>query len=303
MQANVVIVGGGHAGGMTAIFLRQINYSGSIIVIGEEEFLPYQRPSLSKGFLSAEIEEKRLYLKSDNFYKKNNISMICNTHVKDILKDQKKIILDDGKVINFDNLVLCTGSIVKKIDYPELESNILYLRDIKDSLKIRDIIKNNKKIAIIGAGYIGLEIASIIRKNKINTTIIELENRLMKRVASKELASYFEARHRDEGVQFKLQTSIGSMYKKGQKINIECSDNSIISSDIVIAGIGVLPNVTLAVNMGLKCNNGIVVDEFCQTSHKNIFAAGDCTNHHNHIFKKNAPAAPKFSENHYNISL
>ena len=102
--------------------------------------------------------------------------MICNTHVKDILKDQKKIILDDGKVINFDNLVLCTGSIVKKIDYPELESNILYLRDIKDSLKIRDIIKNNKKIAIIGAGYIGLEIASIIRKNKINTTIIELEN-------------------------------------------------------------------------------------------------------------------------------
>ena len=159
MKNDVVIVGGGHAGGMTAISLRKQNYPGSITLIGEENFLPYQRPALSKRFLAGDVEEKRLYLKSENYFDKNNIHIIRNRKVIAIDRSNKTVLLENQKQLGYEKLIIATGSIVKKLKTSS-RTNLYYLRTIKDSLKIREELKSKNKITIIGAGYIGLEIAS-----------------------------------------------------------------------------------------------------------------------------------------------
>ena len=167
MKNDAVIIGAGHAGGMTAISLRQRQYQGSITLIGEENSLPYQRPALSKGFLAGEIEEKRLYLKSQDYFDKNNIRIIRNCKVVAIDRNNKTIVLENQKQLGYEKLVIATGSIVNKLKTSSRESDLYYLRTIRDSLKIREKLRSKSKITIIGAGYIGLEIASIATKKNL----------------------------------------------------------------------------------------------------------------------------------------
>ena len=166
MKNGVVIVGAGHAGGMTAISLRQQKYRGSITLIGAEDFLPYQRPALSKGFLAGEIAEKRLYLKSRDYFDKNNINIIHNREVVAIDRDNKTVALKDQKQIGYEQLVIATGSVLNQLKTTSGATDLYYLRTIGDSLKIREKLRTRNKIAIIGAGYIGLEIASICNQKK-----------------------------------------------------------------------------------------------------------------------------------------
>jgi len=286
MKNDAVIIGAGHAGGMTAISLRQRQYQGSITLIGEENFLPYQRPALSKGFLAGEIEEKRLYLKSQDYFDKNNIHIIRNCKVVAIDRNNKTILLENQKQLGYEKLVIATGSIVNKLKTSSKETDLYYLRTIRDSLKIREKLRSKNKITIIGAGYIGLEIASIATKKNLEVSVLELENRVMGRVVSAEVSDFFQKKHQSEGVEFKFNTSITDIEDRGKQKRIICSDGSFLNTDVVIIGVGIKPNIELAKSSGLTCDNGILVDANGQTSDPHIFAVGDCSNHPNNIFKQ-----------------
>jgi 3-phenylpropionate/trans-cinnamate dioxygenase ferredoxin reductase subunit len=286
IKNDVVIIGAGHAGGMTAISLRQQRYQGSITLIGEENFLPYQRPALSKGFLAGETEEKRLYLKSQDYFDKNNIHIIRNCKVVAIDRNNKTILLENQKQLGYEKLIIATGSIVNKLKTSSEETDFCYLRTINDSLKIREKLRNRNKITIIGAGYIGLEIASIAIKKNLEVSVLELEQRVMGRVVAKEVSDFFRKKHQSEGVEFKFNTAITDIEDQSKQKRIICSDGSFLDTDVVIIGVGIKPNIELAKNSGLKCDNGILVDDNGQTSDPHIFAVGDCSNHPNDIFKQ-----------------
>ena len=286
MKNDAVIIGAGHAGGMTAISLRQRQYQGSITLIGEENSLPYQRPALSKGFLAGEIEEKRLYLKSQDYFDKNNIRIIRSCKVVAIDRNNKTILLENQKQLGYEKLVIATGSIVNKLKTSSKETDLYYLRTIRDSLKIREKLRSKNKITIIGAGYIGLEIASIAAKKNLEVSVLELENRVMGRVVSAEVSDFFQKKHQSEGVEFKFNTSITDIEDRGKQKRIICSDGSFLNTDVVVIGIGIKPNIELAKSSGLTCDNGILVDANGQTSDRHIFAVGDCSNHPNNIFKQ-----------------
>ena len=286
MKNDAVIIGAGHAGGMTAISLRQRQYQGSITLIGEENYLPYQRPALSKGFLAGEIEEKRLYLKSQDYFDKNNIRIIRNCKVVAIDRNNKTIVLENQKQLGYEKLVIATGSIVNKLKTSSRETDLYYLRTIRDSLKIREKLRSKNKITIIGAGYIGLEIASIATKKNLEVSVLELENRVMGRVVSAEVSDFFQKKHQSEGVEFTFNTSITDIEDRGKQKRIICSDGSFLNTDVVIIGVGIKPNIELAKSSGLTCDNGILVDANGQTSDPHIFAVGDCSNHPNNIFKQ-----------------
>ena len=286
MKNDAVIIGAGHAGGMTAISLRQRQYQGSITLIGEENFLPYQRPALSKGFLAGEIEEKRLYLKSQDYFDKNNIRIIRNCKVVAIDRNNKTVLLENQKQLGYEKLVIATGSIVNKLKTSSKETDLYYLRTIRDSLKIREKLRSKNKITIIGAGYIGLEIASIATKKNLEVSVLELENRVMGRVVSAEVSDFFQKKHQSEGVEFKFNTSITDIEDRGKQKRIICSDGSFFNTDVVVIGVGIKPNIELAKSSGLECDNGIIVDEIGRTSDHHIFAVGDCSNHPNNIFKQ-----------------
>ena len=237
MKNDAVIIGAGHAGGMTAISLRQRQYQGSITLIGEENYLPYQRPALSKGFLAGEIEEKRLYLKSQDYFDKNNIRIIRNCKVVAIDRNNKTILLENQKQLSYEKLVIATGSIVNKLKTSSKETDLYYLRTIRDSLKIREKLRSKNKITVIGAGYIGLEIASIATKKNLEVSVLELENRVMGRVVSAEVSDFFQKKHQSEGVEFKFNTSITDIEDRGKQKRIICSDGSFLDTDVVVIGI------------------------------------------------------------------
>ena len=286
MSNDVVIIGAGHAGGMTAILLRQQDYHGLITLIGEEAYLPYQRPPLSKGFLAGEIEQERLYLKKQSYFEKNNIHVIKDKKVLNIDRDNKNVFLNNRKQIEYGKLVMTTGSVPNKINTSCRETNLYYLRTITDALKIQQALKNKNKITIIGAGYIGLEIASIAARKNINITIIEMEDRVMSRVICPVVSDFFQKKHETEGVKFKFNVSVVDIEDNHNQKKIKCSDGTVIDTDAVIIGVGIKPNVELAINSGLVCEDGISVDENGQTSDESIFAAGDCTSHPNNIYQK-----------------
>ena len=286
MKNDVIIIGAGHSGGIMAIALRQSRFQGSITLIGEENFLPYQRPALSKGFLTGDIKEKRLYLKSQDYFDKNNIDVIRKCKVLSIDRNNKTILLENQKQLGYEKLIIATGSIVKKLKTNSGETGLHYLRTINDSLKIRQKLKNKNKITIIGAGYIGLEIASIAIKKNLEVNVLELENRVMGRVVSPEVSDFFQKKHQSEGVKFKFNTSITDIKDHGKQKKIICNDGSVLNTDFVVVGVGIKPNTELAKNSGLSCDNGILVNDYGQTSDRHIFAVGDCSNHPNNIFKQ-----------------
>jgi len=286
VRKRTIIIGAGHAGGMTASFLRKKKYNGEVILIGQENNYPYQRPPLSKDFLTKPIEDKNLYLKSSEYYKRNSIDVLKGVEVTEIDRENKILKLDNGKNLNFEKVVLATGSCVTKINTECNSSNINYLRNIEDAIQLKDKLSNKKSIVIIGAGYIGLEVASSAIKLKLDTTIVEMEDRVMKRSVSNDVSSFFQDEHRKRGVEFLFNRSVVNIKDYKGKKEIICSDEKIIHSDFVVAGIGVKPNIKLAEDIGLDCNNGILVDENGCTSDPYFYAVGDVANYFNNLYKK-----------------
>lgn len=285
MKNDVVIIGSGHAGGMLAYFLRQKKFLGSITIIGDEKYLPYERPELSKQFLEDSLEKEKLFLKTETFYKKQKIRIIRNSMVKDIDRDKKRVSIGGNNYIEYGFLVFATGANLKKI-FKDSKIEIDYLKNIDHADRLKVQIKNKTSICIIGGGYIGLEVASIARKKNMVTTIIEAENRLMKRVSTPPISEFFSQKHKENKVTIKLDTQVDKISPSKSTKLINCSDESIVEADVILAAVGVTPNAVLAEKIGLKCSDGILVDEHCLTSDKNILAIGDCSSHFNSIYAR-----------------
>ncbi len=285
---NLLIIGAGQSAIQCISTLKKEGYSGSITLVGEEEHLPYQRPPLSKGFLEDSIGKERLYFKKLEFFTENKVQLYLGLSAEKLEIDNQKVYLSDNSELEFDKLVFTTGSRVRCLDFPGSEhKSIFYLRDLDDAEAIKNDLETSDNIVIIGAGYIGLEAAAIAaKKNKI-VTIIEMADRVMNRTVDPQISEYYLNLHQSYGVKFHFNTSLETINKVSDSLEVVCSDGSEVKADSVLIGAGVVPNIELAEEAGIYCDNGIVVDEFGQTNFKNIYACGDCTNHPNKILNKN----------------
>ena len=285
---NLLIIGAGQSAIQCISTLKKEGYSGSITLVGEEEHLPYQRPPLSKGFLEDSISKERLYFKKLEFFTENKVQLYLGLSAEKLEIDNQKVYLSDNSELGFDKLVFATGSRVRYLDFPGRElKSIFYLRDLDDAEAIKKDLEASENLVIIGAGYIGLEVAAIAaKKNKI-VTIIEMADRAMNRTVDPQISEYYLKLHKSYGVKFHFNTSLETINKVSDSLEVVCSDGTKVKADSVLIGAGVVPNTELAEEAGIYCDNGIIVDEFGQTNFKNIYACGDCTNHPNKILNKN----------------
>ena len=279
---ELVVVGAGQAGIQCIASLRKEGYSGSITLIGEENHLPYQRPPLSKGFLSGATASDRLYLKKLEFFQENSIQLDLGVKATKIDRENCLVHLSDNKTIGYDKLVLATGSRVRKLNFPGSNlDGINYLRGIDDATLLKDGLLKSKNLVIVGAGYIGLEVAAVATEFDINITVIEMADRVMNRTVDPIISQYYEKLHINNGIKFILNESLEKVDGNNTVEHVICSGGSSIQADILVIGAGVIPNVELAEGSGLSCENGISVDQYGLTEDMKVFACGDCTNHPN----------------------
>lgn len=291
---HVVIVGGGQAGGGAAQALREYGFEGAITLIADEAYPPYERPPLSKDVLLGKSDYKTTYLNTEAWYAKRDISLKLNTRITKIDRKNKVVITDKGKSIDYDKLLLATGGRVRRLQLPGSDSQGLhYLRGIDDLLALREELESAKRLVAIGGGFISLEIAAIARTLGVEVTLLEKMPSILDRVLEKDVAERIEVFHREKGVEFRTnvdieafvteaETSNGSSAKKVTAVKLV--DGELIPADVVVIGIGIIPNTELAEDAGLEVNNGIIVNEFCETGDTAIYACGDITNHFNPIF-------------------
>ncbi|MEC8060278.1 MAG: FAD-dependent oxidoreductase [Pseudomonadota bacterium] len=285
-MAGMVIIGAGHAAGQAAASLRQEKYEGPITIIGDESHLPYQRPPLSKAYLSGSQEVERVYLRAEKFYQEKDISLRLSTHAEKINRDSKTVELQGGETVDYDKLLICTGSRPRKLSIPGSDlDGIHYLRTIDDVDGIRASMQEGANLVIVGGGYIGLEVAAVGKELGLNVHVLEMEDRILQRVTTPTMSEYYDTLHRGRGVNIHTNTGVTGFSGDGKVEKVLCGDAEF-AADLVIVGIGIVPNIELAEAAGLACDNGIVVDDHCQTSDPDIYAAGDCTNHPNPLLDR-----------------
>jgi len=285
---QVVVVGAGHGAGQAVATLKQKKYSGRIVLIGDEAWLPYQRPPLSKKFLAGELPAERLYVKPEKFYDDPGIEVRLKTRVTAIDPDAHTLSASDGSTVNYSQLVLATGSRARLLSAPGSDlAGIHYLRGIDDVNAIRRELEQASQTVIVGAGYIGLEVAAVACQLGQEVTVLEMADRVMSRVVSPELSSFYAQEHRNAGVRLMLGEGLdGFDGENGRVTSVTTSTGVRLPADLVIVGIGILPNTELAEAAGLAVDNGIVVDEHCRSSNPDIFAIGDCTSHPSRIYER-----------------
>jgi len=285
-MAGMVIIGAGHAAGQAAASLRQEKYTGPITIIGDEAHVPYQRPPLSKAYLSGAQEVDRVYLRPEKFYREKDIDLKLSTRATAINADAKTVELEDGAKIEYDKLLISTGSRPRMLSIPGSDlGGIHYLRTIDDVDGIRAEMREGANLVIVGGGYIGLEVAAVGVEQGLNVHVLEMEDRILQRVTTPTMSDYYNELHKGRGVNIHTQTAVTGFSGNGKVQKVMCGDSEF-DADMVIVGIGIVPNTELAEAAGLTCDNGIVVDDHCQTSNPDIYAAGDCTNHPNALLDR-----------------
>ena len=286
MTEKVVIAGAGHAAGQLVASLKQQKFAGQIVLVGDEPYLPYQRPPLSKKFLSGDMPAERLYLRPKSFYDDPQIELRLETLITEIDRDRKTLKTDSGDIA-YDTLILALGSRVRRLTVEGADlDGVHYLRSIADVDGIHAELQHKKNAVIVGAGYIGLEVAAVIRQLGLEVTVVEMADRVMSRVVSPEISDFYQIEHTTQGVKLRLSTGITAFRGDGRVSAVETTDGELIPADFVVVGIGIIPNVELASDAGLTVEDGIVVNDQCQTSDPSIYAVGDCTAHPNSIYDR-----------------
>ena len=282
MNDVTVIVGAGQAGGDLASALRQQGYGGRIVLIGDEPAVPYRRPPLSKAFLSGDIGEEALYLKPREAYDRHRIELLTGRRVTAIDRAAHELTLDDGSHMHYGKLVLATGGRARRLDLPNAEKpNIHYVRTIGDVQRLRAQFTPGQRLVIIGGGYVGLEIAAVSIKCGLKVSLVEAMPRLLARVTGPELSAYYHGVHSRRGVEIRLGAGVSGIEGEGRAEAVLLQNGERLPADVIVVGIGLIPNTELAQQAGLAVDNGILVDLYSQTSDPDIYAAGDCTNHDN----------------------
>ena len=287
MSKNFIIAGASHAASMLALTLRQQGWQGRIIVIGAEASIPYHRPPLSKDYLAGEKTLDEILIRPAKVYEKSEVEFILDTSVESINRDNRTVQLSNNETLPYDKLALTIGSKVRKVNLPGVElDGVFYLRDLKDVERISAYINSGANAVIVGGGYIGLETAAVLNKKGMNVTVLEMMERVLQRVTAPVVSAFYTRVHEEEGVSIRCGVGVSGFRGNGRVAKVLCSDGSEFAADLVIIGVGILPNTALAEAAGLEVDNGIVVNDRAQTSDPDIFAAGDCTNHHNPIYDR-----------------
>lgn len=281
MTERIVIVGAGHAGGVAAMTLREQGYGGAIVIVGEEGCAPYQRPPLSKNFLTGEMSAEQLLLKPEKFYAERAVEARFGVRVEAIERAAMRVRLHDGETLAYSKLLLATGSRPRRLSVPGADlAGVHYLRTLADAAAIRADMARGRRAVVIGAGYIGLEAAAAAARAGMRVVVLEAAERILGRVSGRAVAEFFAATHRAQGVEVRCGVRIEAL-EGSARVAAVVGNEGPVEADLVIVGIGIEPNVELAADAGLVCDNGIVVDEFTRTGDPNIHAAGDCSNHPN----------------------
>jgi len=270
----VVIVGAGHAGDAAAAHLRQYGFAGKVVLLGDEGFVPYHRPPLSKAWLKGEADEAALALRAADFYARQHVDLRLGVVVQAIEREARHVRLADGKNVNYTHLILALGARPRTLPLPGHDlPHVHALRTRADADALRGVLRPGARLVVIGGGYIGLEIAASARALGVEATVLEREARLLARVASVELASFLHALHAARGVRVVLEAGVDAIEAGAVRL----ADGTSPDADVVLVGVGAVPNTELAEAAGLACENGIVVDEVGRTSDPHVFAIGDCT--------------------------
>jgi 3-phenylpropionate/trans-cinnamate dioxygenase ferredoxin reductase subunit len=284
MQQTFAIVGAGQAAAQAVDSLRREGFEGRLVVVGDEQHLPYQRPPLSKKFLSGEMPLERLLVRPVAFYEGARAELKLGVHAEGLNVQRRELRLSDGDTLGYDRLLLATGTTPRKVTVHGNElAGVHYLRTIADVDRIRAELATAQRVVVVGAGYIGLEVAATCRKLGLEVDVLEMADRPMNRVVAPEISAFFAAEHEREGVRIHTQTLVsGFEARLDDRSRVGCVhtlDGRSFPADVVIVGIGVVPVTGLAAAAGLAVENGIAVDEYCRTSDAHVYAAGDCTNH------------------------
>ncbi|PIW30008.1 MAG: hypothetical protein COW29_05255 [Rhodobacterales bacterium CG15_BIG_FIL_POST_REV_8_21_14_020_59_13] len=280
MSDQIVIIGAGQAGIQLADSLRREGHEGPITLIGAENEAPYQRPPLSKAFLLDQFEESRLPLRPDAFYEQRDIKTRFGVTVTAMDRAHKTLTLDTNETRPYDKLALCLGANVFIPPIPGADlPHVMALRTLSDSKRLKDALFQAQNVAVIGGGFIGLEVAASVRKMGKTVTIIEALDRVMKRAVSEPVSQFFEALHHEHGSTLLLETLTEEITPGGVRLK----NGGMIEADLVVMGTGVAPCQELAMASGLHCENGILVDEYTRTSDPDIVAIGDCSAHPNYL--------------------
>ena len=309
MKTSVVIIGASHAAAQASVSLRQGGYDGPISVIGDELDLPYHRPPLSKDFLSGNKSLDDILIRPSSVYESANIEMKLGTRVEAIDRATKTVTTDARETLSYEKLVLTTGARIRHLPVPgEDLASVYYLRDTQDVRAIKAEVKAGRKAVIVGGGYIGLETAASLKKQGMDVTVLEAMPRILQRVTAPIMSEFYKRIHSEEGVNILEGVMASAIEKTENGLRVQTSCEQSFDADIVIIGIGVIPNIELAEAAGLKTSNGIEVNEFCQSSDPDIYAAGDVTWHYNPIYDRhirlesvpNATEQGKVVANHIN---
>lgn len=280
MAEQFVIVGAGQAAAQAVQTLRQSGFAGAITLVGDEPYLPYQRPPLSKKFLAGELTRERLLLRPPAFYTEKGVELIVDCRAAELDASARAVRLTNGRTLRYDRLLLATGSRARKLGIPGADlPGLLYLRTIADVDAINAALTPGARVVLIGAGYIGLEVAAVLVQRGFAVTVLEAAERVMARVVSAPVAEYYAQRHTAAGVALHLRAAVSGLGGRDRVTHVEAADGRRFPCDVAIVGIGVEPVVELAAKAGLPCADGIVVDEHAQTEDPNVFGAGDCTSH------------------------
>lgn len=287
MSGTVVIVGAGQAGAWVAITLRSLDPARRIVLIGDEAHPPYERPPLSKGILSGKANLESAFIKPRDFYAASNIELMLSRSVDRIDRDGARIVFEDGETLDYGVLVLATGARARPLPVPGADlPQVHTLRTAADVERIRPCLAPGKRVVAIGAGFIGLEFAAVAIDAGCTVTVLDAAPHPMGRVVDPAVAGAIAEGHRGRGVEFRLSASISGLAAVGDHVEITLKDEPAIPADLVIVGIGSIPNVELGREAGLACDDGILVDAYGRTNDPAIFAVGDVTRHFNPLLDR-----------------
>ena len=283
MYERIVIVGAGQAAVQAVDTLRRRGFAGKLTLIGAEPWPPYQRPPLSKKYLAGALERERLLIRPAAFFAEHAVTTHFGARVTDIAPRERHVRLEDGVVVPFDALMLGTGAHPRRLPVPGADlEGVHYLRTIADADRIRADCGGGGRLLIVGGGYIGLEVAATARELGMEVTVLEMAERLMSRVTCPEVSAFYEAEHARHGVRIRCNERVRALHgdaRTGRVRSVLTEAGGEYPADVVLVGVGVAPADELAKAAGLECENGVVTEAHCRTSHEAIYAAGDCASH------------------------
>lgn len=281
MSEPIIIIGAGQAGIKAAETLRMKGFEGGVVLIGEESWPPYQRPPLSKAYLKGELGEERLFLKAADYFDKADVALTTGMRVAAIDPAAHSVTLSDGRALSYSKLLLATGTRARTLPLPGGNlGGVFTLRGIDDTKQIAAALGRAKRVAIIGGGYIGMEFAAVARGMGKEVTVIEAQDRILKRSVAPEISDFFQTLHAGHGVRLVLGEGVAGIVGRSQAEAVELASGEIVPADIVLVAVGAAPVTELAEAAGIAVERGIVVDEACRTMVPDVYAAGDCTVFH-----------------------